>query len=164
MEPTIVGIIEEVLGAADVPFTDVKAEEIAGQLVFRIETEDSRRLIGMRGETIRSLDHLVKKIAEQQGVEITHFLVDVNGYRTKQIIDLQNKARIMAERARSFQYDVELTPMTAYERLIIHATLSDMPDVKTESHGEGRDRRVVIRYVTASERLSSEQALQRADV
>ena len=60
--------------------------------------------------------------------------------------DLQTKAKMMAERARSFQYDVELSPMTAYERLIIHTTLQNEPHVKTESQGEGRNRRVVIKY------------------
>ena len=55
---------------------------------------------------------------------------------------------MMAERARAFQYDVELTPMSAYERLIIHMTLADAPNVKTESLGEGRNRRVVIKYAT----------------
>ncbi len=74
------------------------------------------------------------------------FLVDVNDYRTKQIKDLQAKALMMAERARSFQYDVELSPMSSYERLIIHTTLQDAPNVKTESQGEGRSRRVVIKY------------------
>jgi spoIIIJ-associated protein len=52
----------------------------------------------------------------------------------------------MAERARSFQYDVELSPMSAYERLIVHTTLQNAPNVKTESLGEGRNRRVVIKY------------------
>ena len=62
------------------------------------------------------------------------------------IKDLQSKALMMAERARSFQYDVELSPMSAYERLIVHTTLQGTPNVKTESQGEGRNRRVVIRY------------------
>jgi predicted RNA-binding protein Jag len=103
---------------------------------------------------------LVKKIAEKQllpkntpetenDAEALHFLVDVNDYRSKQIKDLQTKAVMMAERARSFQYDVELSPMSAYERLIIHTTLADSPNVKTESQGEGRNRRVVIRYVAS---------------
>ena len=74
------------------------------------------------------------------------FLVDVNDHRARQIRDLQTKAVMMAERARSFQYDVELTPMSAYERLIIHTTLQNAPNVKTESQGEGRNRRVVIKY------------------
>ena len=74
------------------------------------------------------------------------FLIDINEQRTRQIKDIQTKALMMAERARSFQYDVELTPMSAYERLIVHTTLQDAPNVKTESQGEGRGRRVVIKY------------------
>ena len=53
---------------------------------------------------------------------------------------------MMAERARSLQYDVELTPMSAYERLIVHTTLQNEPHVKTESQGEGYGRRIVIKY------------------
>jgi len=86
-------------------------------------------------------------VAESEVAErMPMFLVDINDYRTKQIKDLQTKALMMAERARSFQYDVELSPMSSYERLIIHTTLQDAPNVKTESQGEGRSRRVVIKY------------------
>ena len=150
-------ILEELLGALGVPFSDIKKSEIAGQVIFSIVVEDGRALIGMRGDTLHALDMLVKKIAEKrlppppEGATegaggSPHFLVDVNDYRAKQIKDLQTKAMMMAERARSFQYDVELSPMSAYERLIIHTTLQSAPNVKTESLGEGRNRRVVIKY------------------
>ena len=149
---TIEQIMRELLEAMGADFKAVSTEEIAGQRIFRIEAEDARPLIGMRGDTVHALDHLVKKIAEKRlpqdgnGERAELFLVDVNDYRTKQIKDLQTKALMMAERARSFQYDVELTPMSAYERLIIHTTLAEAPDIKTESHGEGKNRRVMIRY------------------
>ena len=92
--------------------------------------------------------HLPPRAQEVSGEHDHHtmFLIDVNEHRTKQIKDIQTKAIMMAERARSFQYDVELTPMSAYERLIVHTTLQDAPNVKTESQGEGRNRRVVIKY------------------
>lgn len=103
----------------------------------------------MRGETLKAIDHLVKKMAEKQGLVDALFVIDVDGYRARQIKELEQKAIIMAERARSFQYDVELTPMSSYERLIIHSVLAQAPNIKTESRGEGRDRRVVIRYIAA---------------
>ena len=128
-------------------------------MVFSTQADDARALIGMHGDTVHALDLLVKKIVEKRlpagpsrdaeveaESETPHFLIDVNDYRAKQIKDLQNKALMMAERARSFQYDVELSPMSSYERLIIHTTLQDAPNVKTESQGEGRNRRVVIKY------------------
>lgn len=158
---TIKGIITDLLTALGASFKGVSHSEIAGQTVFAIETDDARSLIGAHGDTIHALDMLVKKIFEKQqpvsegtddagssraSQSTPMFLVDVNEYRSKQIKDLQTKALMLAERARSFQYDVELTPMSAYERLIIHSTLQGAPNVKTESQGEGRNRRVVIKY------------------
>lgn len=148
-------ILRGLLDAAGFSFRDIEKGEVAGQDIYAIRSDDGRDLIGSRGDTVHALDTLVKKIwevtagprgeaAEPQRPPL--FLVDVNDYRSKQIRDLQAKAVMMAERARSFQYDVELSPMSAYERLIVHTALQDAPDVKTESQGEGRSRRVVIKY------------------
>ena len=144
-------IIEELLSSAGITHSGISKKEAAGQTVYSIEVEgDPRELIGPHGDTIHAIDHLVKKITEEQSESPEEgralFLVDVNDYRTKQIKDLQTKALMMAERARSFQYDVELSPMSAYERLIVHTTLQDAPNIKTESQGEGRSRRVIIKY------------------
>jgi len=146
-------ILKELLAATGVPYSKVVRYEIAKQTILSIEADDAsaRTLIGMHGDTVHALDMLMKKIVEKritpaEGQETPMFLVDINDYRAKQIKDLQAKALMMAERARSFQYDVELTPMSAYERLIIHTTLQDSPNIKTESQGEGRNRRVVIKY------------------
>lgn len=151
--------LKELLEAAGLAHTGISRAEVAGQTIFAIQAEDGRVLIGMHGDTVHAIDHLVKKIVEkrlpaeafgeggvQEEQQSPHFLIDVNDYRAKQIKDLQQKALMMAERARSFQYDVELSPMSAYERLIVHTTLQSEPNVKTESQGEGRNRRVVIKY------------------
>ena len=157
MESTVETILKELLEATGLPHNGVVRNDLAGQIIFSIQAADARSLIGMHGDTVHALDMLVKKIAEKrlpapaesdaEGASGSpHFLIDVNDYRAKQIKDLQTKAIMMAERARSFQYDVELSPMSAYERLIIHTTLQSAPNVKTESQGEGRNRRVVIKY------------------
>ena len=164
MEKMVENILNELLTAVGVAHTGVVKTVLAGQTIFAIQMQDARQLIGMHGDTVHALDHLVKKIVEKhllpeahtahasesseeaENKSALHFLVDINDYRAKQIKDLQNKTLMMAERARSFQYDVELSPMTAYERLIVHTTLQDQPNVKTESQGEGRNRRVVIKY------------------
>lgn len=154
--------LKELLDAAGLSYKGVVRDDVVGQVVFSIQADDARTLIGSHGDTVHALDYLVKKIVEQRTSnrsegetsprEVTekeslHFLVDVNDYRSKQIKDIQNKALMMAERARSFQYDVELSPMSAYERLIVHTALQNSPNIKTESQGEGRNRRVVIRYI-----------------
>lgn len=144
-------ILKELLSALGASYSGIRREETAGQEIYSIQTDDPRTLIGSHGDTVHALDLLTKKIYEKrhsapEGGEAPLFLVDVNDYRGKQIKDLQAKALMMAERARSFQYDVELSPMTAYERLIVHSALASEPHVKTESQGEGRNRRVVIKY------------------
>lgn len=150
---TVQTTLKELLDALGVSHKGISRSEVAGQVIFAIETDDARALIGPRGDTIHAIDMLVKKIAERRSpaaegasAPAPMFLVDVNDYRAKQIKDLEARAIMMAERARSFQYDVELTPMSAYERLIIHTALQNAPNVKTESQGEGRNRRVVIKY------------------
>lgn len=144
-------IIRGMLDALGAEYKTVTREDVAGQAIFQIGADNGKALIGAHGDTIHAIDYLVKKMLEKklalpEGEHLPLFLVDVNDYRAKQVRDLQTKALMMAERARSFQYDVELTPMSAYERLIIHTTLQDAPNVKTESQGEGRNRRVVIKY------------------
>lgn len=157
MQPDVSATVKGLLDSMGAEYKDISEIEVAGQTIYMINADDAKKLIGGHGDTIHAIDFLVKKIVEsklpapEEGVESEspHFLVDVNEYRTRQIKDLQTKALMMAERARSFQYDVELSPMSAYERLIVHTTLQDAPNVKTESQGEGRNRRVVIRYSAA---------------
>ncbi len=146
MKERTTAVIQGLLKKVGVPLVEVSTEEIAGQLLFQIQTPDSHRLIGVRGETLQAIEYLVKKILEKDGITEARFTVDVGGYKAKKVRDLQQKALMMAERARSFQYDVELTPMSSYERLIIHAALTDAPQVHTESRGEGNERRIVIKY------------------
>ncbi len=149
---TPIETLRSLLTSMGIAFDGIEEQSLAGQTMLSIKTVNGKELIGTHGDVLHSIDHLVKKMLEK-GVkpeggdtEGPHFTVDVNDYRTKQIKDIQTKAMMMAERARSFQYDVELTPMSAYERLIVHTTLQNEPNVKTESQGEGRSRRVVIRY------------------
>ena len=147
--------IEELLGALSTKAVLDSVTEIEGVdiIKFSIKTEEPYLLLGEDGKTLMALNNLVKKIAEQQSVRENstpiNFLIDVNDYQEKRIQDLKTRAHMMAERARFFKSNVELIPMNPYERMIIHSFFSNTPDIKTESTGEGRDRRVVIKYVEA---------------
>jgi len=145
-QETIKNFIETLLNKAEITFDSVDIEDTTEQVVFQIRSQESARLIGNRGETIRALNHIVKRSFENKDEDL-RFLIDVNGYRTKKIEELKQTAKLLAERARSLKYNVEMTPMSAYERMIVHSALGEEPNIATESHGEGRDRRVVIRYV-----------------
>lgn len=152
MHDSVDATIREFLDSVGLHYSGLSKRTVAGQTVFAIETDDAPAVIGTHGDTLHAMDYLIKKIMERrmrpddEPSRDTLFLIDVNDYRSKKLRDLEARAKIMAERARSFQYDVELSPMSAYERLIVHSALSGMPNIKTESQGEGRTRRVVIKY------------------
>jgi spoIIIJ-associated protein len=127
-----------------------------GMLWCMIETPDSNFMIGREGETLRSLNHLIQKIVEKNQptrlVEEPHqnTFIDINGYSKKRFENLKTIAHMMAERARYFKSDIEVDPMPAYERRIIHMFLEGAKDIKTESEGYGLNRRVIIKYVDSN--------------
>jgi spoIIIJ-associated protein len=73
------------------------------------------------------------------------FSLDVNDYQAKKIEDLKNSAHLNAQRVRYFKKEIVMKPMTSFERRIIHAVLTECPDIITESTGEEPNRRVVIK-------------------
>ncbi len=143
-------IIEQIFQQTGCELSKCEFSEDNNMLWCMIETPDSRFMIGREGETLRSLNHIVKKIIEKtSGEEETKKLfLDVNGYQKKRFDNLKTIAHMMAERARYFKSNIEVDPMPAYERRIVHMFLEGSPDIKTESEGYGSNRRVVIKYVT----------------
>ena len=85
-----------------------------------------------------------KKIGEEDSNNV---FIDVNSYQKKRFDNLKTIAHMMAERARYFKSNIEIDPMPAYERRIVHMFLEGAKDLKTESEGTGPNRRVVIKYV-----------------
>ena len=116
---------------------------------FLIKTYEGALLIGENGQNLLALNHLVKKIAEHDlsvgDEEKIVFSLDVNDYQAKKIDDLKNLARLNAQRVRYFKKEITLKPMTSFERRIIHAVLTESPDITTESVGEEPNRKVVIK-------------------
>lgn len=111
---------------------------------------DPGRLIGKGGRTLAALEFLtnavVNKVEDDHPVRVS---VDVGGYKKRRDERLRQVAQRAAARARKSGMPVELDPMSAAERRIVHVELADDASVESESTGEGRDRRVVI-YPTES--------------
>jgi len=146
---TIKNHIEEILRIVGVAYYGVELLNDENGTRFCIKTSESHALIGQDGETLAALNHIVRRI-RARGVKDEEreemFYVDVNGYQEQMFSDIKAKARVLAERAKSLQANIEMEPMSAYERLFVHSLLSKDSEVKTESKGEGRNRRVVIKY------------------
>ena len=111
---------------------------------FDIDGEDSALLIGRRGETLRALQLLVRTIVGRKLGANLNFTVDVEGYDDRRRQSLANLADRVASRVIKTGRSIELEPMSARERRIVHISLADQKGIQTESSGEGKDRRVVI--------------------
>ena len=145
-------LLGEVLERLQIVADTIEEIDHPAHPIFLITTADSAVLIGNRGESLQALNYLLRKMVEQTtgGEGTEQFLIDVNHYQTKKIEEIRQKALMLAERARLFKHDVEMSPMSAYERMIVHATFAGHPEVGTESQGEGKFRRVVIKYKGAT--------------
>ena len=115
-----------------------------GGPVFEIEGDDSGLIIGRKGETLRSLQFLTRFIVGRQTGERANLTVDVEGYDERRKQSLSNLANRVAERVVKTGRSIELEPMSARERRLVHVALSENSSVYTESSGDGRDRRVVV--------------------
>ena len=112
--------------------------------IFEIEGDDAGLLIGRKGETLKTLQFLVRFIVSQRLDDRVNLMIDVEGYQERRHQSLANMARRVAQRVTDTGKPITLEPMPPNERRIVHLTLSDHPRVTTESTGMGSSRQVVI--------------------
>jgi spoIIIJ-associated protein len=132
---TAKGVIERLLAAMDVSASVVHYTEPSAQgenaattpIAFNIKGDDLGILIGRRGQTLSSLQYIVRIIVSHQVKNDVLITIDVEGYKQRRYESLRTLAQRLAN-----------------ERRIIHLALSDHPDVSTHSIGVGEDRKVVI--------------------
>ncbi len=141
-------IIEDIFKHTACKLDACEFTEEGSMLWCSVSTPDSRFMIGREGDTLKSLNHIVRKMIEKDisEAEAGMLMIDINGYNKKRFDSLKTTAHMLAERARYFKNSVELDPMPAYERRIVHMFLENIPDITTESSGVGPGRRVVIKY------------------
>lgn len=112
--------------------------------VFEIEGDDAGLLIGRKGETLNTIQFMVKYIVSHKVGERVNVMIDVEGYQERRHQSLANMARRVAGRVADTGRSIALEPMPPNERRIVHLALSDHPSVTTESAGDGDSRQVVI--------------------
>jgi spoIIIJ-associated protein len=123
--------------------TQANIDEISSPL-FEIEGEDSALLIGRRGETLRALQLIVRLIVMNKTDQKINLSLDIEGYDSRHQQSLNNLAERVAQRVLKTSRSIELEPMTARDRRVVHLALAEKDEVHTESVGDGYDRRVVI--------------------
>ena len=129
------------MGVENVTFSAVQKGEAT---IIRLDGEKMGALIGRRGETMESLSYLASLVANRLEGDYIKLGLDVAGYRDKRESDLTALAQRIGAKVRRTGRSFAMEPMNPYERRIIHSAIGKMEGVRSESKGEGRDRRVVI--------------------
>lgn len=147
----IQNLIKELIEKTTIGVHEISVVEEPTITYFGVEVKEPNLFLNREGEGLYALNHIVRRILENKipndGEEGVQVMVDINGFQKKRIESLRAVAHMMAERARYFKSSVEVDPMPAFERRVIHEFLSEAQDLKTESVGTGPSRRVVIRYI-----------------
>ncbi len=143
-------VLEELLdkmqieGRIGVHLTDDDVEGEEPHWMLNVSGADISRLIGRRGETLSSLQYIVRLICSRRLQRRANIIIDAAGYKTGRSNRLRGLANRMAKQAVQQGRTITLEPMHPNERRIIHLTLRGRNDVMTQSVGEGRTRKVTI--------------------
>jgi len=114
-------------------------------LLLDVKADDSGRLIGRQGQTLSDLQYITNRMLFQQDPSVPKVTVDVCGYRAQARDALVKKAKEAAEKVRRWGDVVELEPLNAFDRRIIHQALKDDPSIETHSvEVEGTDKKVIL--------------------
>jgi spoIIIJ-associated protein len=123
----------------------VEEHPLEDGFLLDVKTEDSGRLIGRQGQTLSDLQYITNRLLFQQDQSCPKVMVDVSGYRAQTRDALVKKAKEAAEKVRRWGDVVELEPLSAFDRRIVHNAIKDDPDIETHSvEVEGTDKKVVL--------------------
>jgi spoIIIJ-associated protein len=115
-----------------------------GSIVFELEGDDAGLVIGRRGETLASIEYLVRLIASRSLGRRANVIIDVEDYKFRRRSKLKSIAEKSASKVEKTGSRISLEPMSPSDRRTVHMALVDYKKVKTQSRGEGVNRKVVI--------------------
>ena len=137
-------ILEKILTTLGFPAT-VEEHKLEEGLLLDVKTDDAGRLIGRQGQTLSDLQYITNRILFQQDATAPKVMVDVGGYRAQSREALVKKAKDAAEKVRRWGDAVELEPLSAFDRRIVHHALKDDPDIETQSiEVDGTEKKVLM--------------------
>jgi spoIIIJ-associated protein len=137
-------LLEEIVEDLQLDAT-VHVEERNGVLTGRLDGENVGLFIGRHGQTIDAVQHLAQRIVFPEGPSAVRVVIDANGYRERRAEALRGEADDAADQAISTGRSVELDPLPASERRVVHEYLRERDDVETHSEGDEPERYLVKR-------------------
>ena len=136
-------VLERIVDELDVD-ASVEVSEDAEEIVGRVEGEELGLLIGRRGQTIDAVQLLCYRAAFRGRQDRKRVTVDAAGYRERRREAIERQADRAAERALKNGNEIELDPMTATERRVVHQHLKERAGIETFSEGDEPERCVVV--------------------
>jgi len=114
-------------------------------VLLDVKTDDAGRLIGRQGQTLADLQYITNRLLFQQDANSPKVMVDVGGYRAQAREALVKRAKEAADKVRRWGDAVELEPLNAFDRRVVHQALKDDPDVETHSiEVDGTDKKAIL--------------------
>lgn len=144
----LLGVPPEEAEVSDYSRYRINKEELSkGAFSVNIKSQEPGILIGQRGDNLAALQHLARLIIKIKLKKPIHLTLDVNDYKLNKIDSLKRLAENVAETVSRTKRTFILQPMRAYDRRVIHLTLSSRLDITTSSAGEEPERRVEVKPV-----------------
>ncbi|HTB49795.1 MAG TPA: R3H domain-containing nucleic acid-binding protein [Solirubrobacteraceae bacterium] len=144
-DPTVVlsELLEEIVDSLGLD-ADVRVEQSEGVLTGSVDGDDLGLFIGRRGQTIDAVQHLAQRIVFRGGSPEARVVIDADGYRERRAETLRSIALDAAEESLRSGAAIELDPMPASERRIVHEYLRERGGVETHSEGDEPERYLVV--------------------
>lgn len=130
---------------------EVAIEETENGFIVNLNADNNAVLIGKAGKTLAAFNTVVRGAVNTEFKKRIDVLIDINHYKEERYAKLRSMAKRIAKQVQRSHVDAELDPMPNDERKVIHQTLNDWHNIRTESEGEGSRRHVCIRYVPKTE-------------
>lgn len=123
----------------------VEEHKLDDGIFLDVKTEDAGRLIGRQGQTLADLQYITNRLLFQQDASSPKVMVDAGGYRAQAREALVKRAKDAADKVRRWGDAVELEPLNAFDRRVVHQALKDDPDVESHSvEVDGTDKKAIL--------------------
>ncbi|HUB87217.1 MAG TPA: R3H domain-containing nucleic acid-binding protein [Verrucomicrobiae bacterium] len=136
--------LEKILASLGFEAT-VEEQQMDDGILLDVKTDDAGRLIGRQGQTLADLQYITNRLLFQQDNTAPKIMLDVGGYRAQAREALVKRAKEAADKVRRWGDAVELEPLNAFDRRVVHQALRDDPDVESHSvEVDGTDKKAIL--------------------